>query len=252
MPHDLLRALVDEASAGCPADATVAAAYVAAAAAWIAQVEKTVPELTLAAKALEAARLTGDPVLISGALDAVVGALDAGGRLREAHQVNAERVQLLERLPRHDPRAGAEIIDAFHMVTEIAVTAGDLPDALRTARLAEGDDIANGQPHRTASKPILPLVLQGRFDEAFTAGETMWQAGRAPGRPTARWMGPAIYGVVLGYGLRGDAEGRREWLARLDELLGTGGDPAARANLLWAASSPMPASPCMSGGWIWP
>ena len=232
IPHDRLQAMLEEAAERCPAFAPVAAAHLAAAAAWIAQTEKTVPELELATKALQAARLTADPVLISGALDAVVGALDAGGRLREAHQVNAERVELLKRLPRHDPRAGVEIIDAFHMVTEIAVTAGDLPAALNTARLAAGDDIANGQPHRTASKPVLPLALQGRFDEAFTAAQTMWEAWLAAGRPVARWMGPAIYGVVLGYGLRGEDERRRDWLGRLGELIGTGSDPA---NLFWAA-----------------
>jgi predicted ATPase/transcriptional regulator with XRE-family HTH domain len=232
IPHDRLQAMLEEAAERCPAFAPVAAAHLAAAAAWIAQTEKTVPELDLATQALQAARLTADPVLISGALDAVVGALDAGGRLREAHQVNAERVELLKRLPRHDPRAGVEIIDAFHMVTEIAVTAGDLPAALNTATLAAGDDIASGQPHRTASKPVLPLALQGRFDEAFTAAQTMWEAWLAAGRPVARWMGPAIYGVVLGYGLRGQDESRRDWLGRLDELIGTGGDPA---NLFWAA-----------------
>lgn len=232
IPHDRLQAMLDEAAADCPAFAPVAAAHIAAAAAWIAQAEKTVPELDLATEALRAARLTADPVLISGALDAVVGALDAGGRLREAHQVNAERVELLKRLPRHDPRAGAEIIDAFHMVTEIAVTAGDLPGAVNTARLAAEDDIASGQPHRTASKAVLPLVLQGRFDEAFTAAQTMWEAWLAAGRPVARWMGPAIHGVALGCGLRGENEIRREWLDRLGELIGTGGDPA---NLFWAA-----------------
>ena len=235
IPHGRLEAMLEQATARSPAYAPVAAAYLAAAAAWIGQDEKTVPELTLATKALQAARLTADPVLISGAIDAVVGGLDAGGRLREAHQVNAERVELLKRLPRHDPRAGVEIIDAFHMGTEIAVTAGDLPDALNTATLAAGDDIVSGQPHRTASKPILPLVLQGRFDEAFASAQTMWQAWEMAGRPVARWMGPAMYGVVLGYGLRGDDEGRRDWLGRLGELIGTGGDQVAGTNLFWAA-----------------
>ncbi|HET7017373.1 MAG TPA: helix-turn-helix domain-containing protein, partial [Streptosporangiaceae bacterium] len=235
IPHGRLEAMLEEATARSPAYAPVAAAHLAAAAAWIAQDEKTVPELTLATKALEAARLTADPVLISGALDAVVGALDARGRLREAHQVNAERAELLKLLPRHDPRAGAEIIDAFHMVTEIAVTAGDLPGALNTATLAAGDDIASGQPHRTASKAVLPLVLQGRFDEAFASAQTMWDAWETAGRPDARWMGPAIYGVMLGHGLRGDDESRRAWLGRLGELIGTDGDPAVGTNLVWAA-----------------
>ena len=236
VPHDRLRELLDEAARVCPADDQVAAAYLAAAAAWIAQPEKTVPDPALSSDALAAARLTGDPVLISGALDAVVGVLDAGGRLREAHQVSKERAQLLERLPRHDPRAGTEIVDTFHMVTEIAVTAGDLPDALATASLAQGDDIAGGQPHLTASKPILPLVLQGRFDEALIQAAIMWEAWKQAGQPAARWMGPAVYGMVLAHGLCGDNDGRRAWLARVSELIGAGSDLVSGTNLAAVAA----------------
>ncbi|HET9895356.1 MAG TPA: helix-turn-helix domain-containing protein [Streptosporangiaceae bacterium] len=225
IPHERLRAMLAEAVSICPAGDRTAAAHLAAAAAWTAQQEKTVPDLELASHALGAARLTGDPILISGALDAVVGALDASGRLREAHQVSAERARLLGRLPRHDPRAGVEIIDTYHMVTEIAVTVGDLPAALGFARMAQGDDVVGGQPHRRASKPILPLVLQGNFDEAFALAAKMWQAWIKAGRPVARWMGTAIYGVILGCGLRGDTGGRQEWEARLAELIGASGEP---------------------------
>ncbi len=235
IPHDRLAAILAEAAGLRHEGDLLADAYLNAAAAWIAHPEKTVPDLALAEKAVAAARLTRDPVLISGALDAVVGALDAGGRLSLAHQLNSERAALLSQLPRHDPRAGTEIIDTFHMVTEIAVTAGDLPAALSAALLASGDDIVGEQPHRTASKPILPLVLQGRFDEAFDRAAQMWAAWNSAGRPAARWMGKAVYGVVLGYGLRGDEAARQEWLARLAEFLGVGGDQVA-GNLEGAAA----------------
>jgi len=229
--HDRLRQLVGEAADFAPADDPVTAAYLASAAAWTSQPEKSVPDPALVDEALAAARRTGDAVLISGALDAVVEALDASGRLREAHQVNKERAALLGQLSRHDPRTGAEVIDTFHMVTEIAVTAGDLPDALSTARMAQDDDIAAGQPHMAASKPILPLVLQGRFDEALTQAASMWEAWQRAGRPPARWMGPAAYAAVLAHGLRGDDDGHDEWLARLSELTGTGAHRASGTNL---------------------
>jgi predicted ATPase/DNA-binding CsgD family transcriptional regulator len=227
IPHDRLRRLVAEAARIAPDGDLTAAAYLASAAAWTTEPEKTVPDPALVDEALAAARRTGDPVLISGALDAVVNALDAGGRVREAHQVNKERAALLSRLSRHEPHMGAEIIDTFHMVTEIAVTAGDLPDALITARMAQDDDIAGGQPHLAASKPILPLVLQGRFDEALDGAAGMWEAWQRAGRPPARFMGAAAYAAVLAHGLRGDDEGRGEWLARLSELTGTSAHRAA-------------------------
>lgn len=236
VPHERLRQLVDEAARTCPADDAVGSAYVKAALAWTAEPEKTVPDPALADEALAAARRADDPVLICGALDAVVVGLDAGGRIREAHQMNMERAKLLERLPRHDPRAGAEIVDTFHMVTAIAVTAGDLPEALSAARMAQGDDIAGGQPHVAASKLILPLVLQGRFDEAFTQAAVMWEAWQRAGRPPARWMGSATYGMVLAHGLRGDDQGRREWLDRVHELVGNGTDLVSGRNLAAAAA----------------
>jgi predicted ATPase/transcriptional regulator with XRE-family HTH domain len=236
VPHERLRELLDAAARSAPAGDPVSAAYLAIAAAWTAQPEKTVPDPGLAPAALAAARRTGDPVLITGALDAVVGGLDAGGRLRDAHRVNAERARLLDRLPRHDPRAGVEVVDTFHMLTEIATTAGDLPAALATARLAAVDDIAAGQPHRSASKPVVPLVLQGRFDEAAAQAVIMWEAWEQAGRPPARWMGPAVYAMALARGLRGDDAGRRAWLARVGELVGTGDGRVSQSNLAAAAA----------------
>jgi predicted ATPase/DNA-binding CsgD family transcriptional regulator len=234
VPHGRIRDLYGQAAAACPAGDPVSAAYLAAAAAWTAPPDKTVPDPALADEALAAARRTGDPVLISGALDAVVGVLDAGGHLRQAHQANQERARLLNRLSRHDPRAGIEIVDTFHMVTEIAVTAGDLPDALATARMAKDDDIAGGQPHMTASKPVFPLVLQGRFDQADAQAAVMWKAWEVAGRPAGRRLAPAVYAMILACGLRGDAKGRRFWERRLGELIGP--DEVAGGNLAAVAA----------------
>jgi predicted ATPase/DNA-binding CsgD family transcriptional regulator len=231
-PHGLLRQLVTEATRLAPNGDPVTAAYLASANAWTTQPEKSIPDPALVDDALAAARRTGDPVLITAALDAVVEALDASGRVREAHQVNRERAELLDRLSRHDPRTGAEIVDTFHMVTEIAVTAGDLPGALSTARLAQDDDIAAGQPHMAASKSILPLVLQGRFDEALTQAATMWDAWQRAGRPPARWMGPAAYAAVLAYGLRGDDKEHDDWLVRLREITSAGTHVVTWPNLV--------------------
>ena len=221
-PHDRLRELVAEAGRLAPDGDPVTAAYLASANAWTTQPEKSVPDPALVDDALAAARRTGDPVLITAALDAVVEALDARGRVREAHQVNRERAELLEHLSRHEPRTGTEIVDTFHMLTEIAVTAGDLTGALSTARLAQDDDIAAGQPHMAASKSILPLVLQGRFDEALTQAAIMWDSWVRAGRPPARWMGPAAYAAVLAHGLQGDDKEHDDWLVRLREITGSG------------------------------
>jgi predicted ATPase/DNA-binding CsgD family transcriptional regulator len=231
VPHDRLRRLFEEVLEICPAEDPVATAYLMAADAWTAEPEKTVPAPALAADALAAARRTGDPVLISGGMDAAVNALDAGGRLREAHQLSKERFGLLDRLPQHDPRAGIEIVDTFYMATMIAVTAGDLPDALATALLAQDNDIAAGQEYIRASKPILPLALRGEFEQALAQADLMWEAWQQAGRPAARWMGSTGYVTAMACGLRGDDKARHEWLVRAEGVLRGGDGQVAGTNL---------------------
>jgi hypothetical protein len=84
-----------------------------------------------------------------------------------------------------------------------------------------------------ASKAILPLVLQGRFDEGLTQAAIMWDAWQRAGRPPARWMGPAAYAAVLAHGLRGDNKEHDDWLVRLRAITGTG---AHRATGTYLAS----------------
>jgi predicted ATPase len=231
-PDELLKRLVAEASGVAPAGDPIAAAYLASAVAWTAHPEKSVPHPALAHDALAAARQAGDPVLINAALDAVIVGLDTSGRLREAHQMSKERAALLASMPRHEPRSGTEIADTLYMLTEISVTAGDLPAALAAARNGSEDEIAGGQPYLAAAKPILPLVLQGRFDEALGLADNMWQAWEQAGRPVARTMGTAAYAVVLAHGLRGDQEGCRRWVERVSLVTGSGAHQAAGTNLI--------------------
>jgi hypothetical protein len=63
------------------------------------------------------------------------------------------------------------------------------------------------------SKPIVPLVLLGRFDEAIARGEQTRQTWDAAGRPAARWLAPSLYSLVLCHGLRGEDEAAAQWRA---------------------------------------
>jgi tetratricopeptide (TPR) repeat protein len=219
-PTHVLRELLSEAEHVCPPGDPAGLACIAAARAWTEIPKRAVPHPVWSDEALAAARATGDPVLISGALDAVVNVLDQKGQIRNAYRAIRERAELLPRLPRHDPRGGTEIVDTYHMIAAMAVTAGDLPGALDAARRAQEDEAAIRLPHVAVSKLILPLVLQGQFDEAFATAEDMWRAWHRAGRPPAGIVGTAAYSVILAHGLRGDAGGRRVWLGRARELTG--------------------------------
>ena len=215
VPRRRLRRLLAEAARIAPADAPVLTAQLAAASAWNAAAGRAALDQQLAAAALAAARRLGDPVLISGGLDAAAEAERAAGRYRAAGKLNAERYELIGRLPRHDIRAGYEISDSC--VISVALAAGDLRGALSMADRAVGDSIAADQP-MALSRRVVALALQGNFHAAITEATAMWQAWLRTGAPPAGWMAPAAYAGALAHGLRGDSDGLHDWLGRAAEL----------------------------------
>ncbi|MET8981188.1 hypothetical protein ABZX85_36895 [Streptomyces sp. NPDC004539] len=95
------------------------------------------------------------------------------------------------------------------------MAAGDLPRAVTAARRAWDDPLSG--LYMRASKSVVPLALSGRFDEALAYASAMWDGWLRAGRPTARWMAPAVHGAALVHGLRGGDEGarlHREWRDR--------------------------------------
>src|SRR5215831_14235118 len=230
VPHDRLCDLLGTAEQAAPAGDPTAAALLAAARAWNATGEKESPDPALAAEALAEARRAGDPVLVSGALAAAVAAAREADQLRESYRLIQERATLLDRLPRHDPRAGAEIVDIIHGSADSAAIAGDLPAALASARRGQWDSIVVGRHDLTLGIEVVPLVLQGKFDEALSRAADIWDEWQREGRPASRWIAPASYAALLAHGLRGEEEGSRRWRARVGELV-SGSDQAANRSL---------------------
>ncbi|HEU5471554.1 MAG TPA: LuxR C-terminal-related transcriptional regulator [Actinophytocola sp.] len=230
VPHERLRDLLQTAAKIAPPGDPVVAAYLAAATAWNAEPTKITPDRDLSAAALAAARAIDDPALISGAMDAVTATMAISGRMRAAFELTAERVRLLDRLPRHDPRAGFEVTDIFHMANEFALMAGEVPAALANARRVQFEAVMLGQPHNSASQLVLPLVLRGAFDESLEHADQMWRAWQRAGRPAARWMAPSVYATSLVHGLRAAAADRQSW--RDNAMLVIGGpDPTRHRNM---------------------
>jgi hypothetical protein len=225
VPHDRLRELLDAAAGAAPPGEPTVAALLTAARAWNATGEKDSADPALAAEALAEARRADDPVLISGALAAAVAAAREAGQLRESYRLIQERALLLDRLLRHDPRAGAEIVDTLHAAADSAAIIGDLPAALASARRGQGDSIVVGRHDLTRGMEVVPLVLQGKFDEALDHAADMWDEWQREGRPASRWIAPASY-AALAHGLRRDEQGRQLWLARVSELVSSS-DPTA-------------------------
>ena len=208
-----LQEMLDVAHRVVPPDDLAAAAQLAAADAWTQSRIVEVPPAAAFDAALAAAERADDPVLISAALDALGSMQVMNGNFAVMHELGARRLDLLARLPLHQPREGAEIHDILHMAVENAITAGHTEFALETALRFGNSELVAAAPQMSESKPIVALVLLGRFDEAIAHGERARRAWEDAGRPAARWLAPPMYSVVLCHALRGNEAAAAEWRA---------------------------------------
>jgi predicted ATPase/DNA-binding CsgD family transcriptional regulator len=185
--------------------------HLALASAWDSCRGLTLPDTSRAEAALEVALAYGDPVLLSSALDALCVARATDGSLKEASHLSRERLALLDRLPRHDPRVGGEVADIYHMATDAALGAGELENALAAAQMASLDATSAGLPHFSSCHLVMPLVLEGAFDEALEQASIMSEGWHNAGRHPSGWMAPSFYCAALVYGLRGDEQNFTHW-----------------------------------------
>ena len=208
---DELQQMLDVAHHVAPPGDVAAAAQLTAADAWTETRIVDVPDSAPFHTALAAAERADDPVLISAALDAIGSIQVMSGHFARTQELGARRLALLPRLPSHHPRAGSEIHDILHMAVENAITAGEVALALEGAARFGDDDLVAAAPHMVESKPMVALMLLGRFDEAILLGERAREIWANAGRPAARWLAPSMYSLVLCHSLRGDDAAAADW-----------------------------------------
>ncbi|RZU15361.1 putative ATPase [Kribbella rubisoli] len=196
--QELLQQAVDSARLG---DSQVSA-LLATAKAWEHGGRRIGADPDLAAEAVAAARRTGDPVLIAGALDALTVAAGNAGRLRDARSYAVERMRLVGPLPRHEPYAAAEIIDAFHVAPTTATAVGDLPAAL--AAVGAPDDPVGDHPYISLPRMIRVYALTGQFDACVEHADALWERWQGAGAPPIEWMASALSAAAMVHGLRDD------------------------------------------------
>jgi predicted ATPase/DNA-binding CsgD family transcriptional regulator len=184
-----------------PGDSQVTA-LIAAAKAWDHGGRRIGADPELAQQAVDAARRTGDPVLIAGALDALTVAAGNAGRLRDARSYAVERMRLIGPLPRHEPYAAAEIIDAFHVAPTTATAVGDLQAAW--SALGAPDDPVGDHPYISLPRLIRVCALTGRFDACIEHADALWERWQRAGAPPIEWMASAMSLAALVHGLRDD------------------------------------------------
>ncbi|MFK0256252.1 ATP-binding protein [Streptomyces sp. NPDC090445] len=168
-----------------------------------------------AEQAVELARIAGDPVARSAALDALSGARSWAGETFAAAAAARARLDILASAP-SAPARTHELIDALAMAAATAVGAGELSAARRWgSRLAGQPQLAEVGDHAT-SWLLVADAFAGRADEVLTGSVRFLDAWEQAGRQRSFSLGPAAASVAMIHGLRGDHEARATWLTITD------------------------------------
>ncbi|MBE8518567.1 hypothetical protein ILP97_13795 [Amycolatopsis sp. H6(2020)] len=208
------------------AAAEAPAAAVAVARAWRSGSGPQSVDPDAAERAVSAA--SGDPLLLSAALDARCTAQALAGRPDQAFRTTQERLTLVTALDRTDPHAAVEVLDAFRAAITYAVATGALSDALALSRRAAGDPALAGHPYWGTSGLVTTLALTGRFAEASEAADELWHT--ETGLPRNATLGVPLLAAALAAGLSGDEPSMTRWRARAAAVAGVA-TPAGSANL---------------------
>ncbi len=168
-----------------------------------------------AERAVRLARLTGDPVAESAALDALSGAHSWAGDTFSAAAAARRRIDVLSGAP--DTPAGVhELTDALAMAAGTALGAGDLPRARRWGRRLAGHPLLAEAGHQATSWLLTADALAGHADDVLGRSVRFLDAWEHGGRPRSLSLGAAAASVAMVHGLRGDHDARGEWLAVVD------------------------------------
>jgi class 3 adenylate cyclase len=186
---------------------------------------------TPAQAGLDLARETGDPALLSNALDAVASLEWHEGRFRAAEALTRERAELLDRVSEPTHEIEFERADALHMMIENLIQTGALRESMDHARRAREADLARGIAHSGWARILMPGFLVGDWDEVLESARTAREAWRAIGRPPAPSQATdfAAAGAIHGY--RGEERDAEEWFEFGQGLTTSGKQRPAIASL---------------------
>ncbi|MFD2007632.1 ATP-binding protein [Streptomyces narbonensis] len=180
------------------------------------ETDNTVEEtIALAERAVALARLAGDPVAESAALDALSGARSWAGDTFAAAAAARRRIDLLVPLP-PAPARTHELLDALAMASGTALGAGRLAEARRWGGELAGHPLLAEVGHHATSWLLVADAFAGRGDEVLTGSGRFLDAWERGGRQQSFSLGPAAASVAMVHGLRGDLTARAEWLAIVD------------------------------------
>ncbi|MFI7316321.1 ATP-binding protein [Streptomyces venezuelae] len=179
--------------------------------------ENTAQEtVAYAERAVALARLTGDPVAESAALDALSGARCWAGESFGAAEAARRRIDVLAKAPR-TPAGTHEVMDALAMAAGTALGVGELRQARRWGGQLAGHPLLSEAGHQATSWLLVTEAFAGHADDVLARAAGFREAWERSGRQRSLSLGAAAASVAMIHGLRGDAAGRADWLALVEQ-----------------------------------
>jgi len=167
------------------------------------------PELV--ERAIDLARMLGDPLLENSALDALSLVKILRFDITAAAATYRQQVERLTSLAL-EPETAVEIRDAIHGAVYTNIAAGRINDARHAAEHQATLPFLRQDPHLAKEELMAVDALAGRWDRVLSTSKqvrTSWERAGRPGTPGAG-IGPAAVAMV--HGLRGDEKERNQWL----------------------------------------
>ena len=165
-----------------------------------------------AREGLEMARSTGDPTLISAALDAVQGPQWHAGEHAKAVETARERLELIDANP-SSPSLDVERSDALHMMVESLMQVGSFSEAAEFAADARQLDLNRGIAYSAWEREMLPAFYLGEWDDVLETTARFREEWISAGKPPLAAMAAAVASAGAIHGYRGDERSAEEWFA---------------------------------------
>ncbi len=168
-------------------------------------------DLALTERAVAAATVTGDLLLLDAARDQLCAARLATGDLDGAADAVRTRIETLRSVP-VDARSGMDHADAHYMAAYVDLAAGRLVSGRRHSEALEGLPFLRDEPHVGRARRLEIDALAGDVESVLEVSERFRTGWLRAGRPVVNNFGPPAYAVAMVHGMRGDDARRAEWV----------------------------------------
>jgi len=168
---------------------------------------------------LAMARLHGDMVVLSSALDGSCSEALRNLRVGEASKMIEERLRITEAFDPRQARQFMERLDALFMASEVCSLTGAFENALEWGRQLDRLGRGRGFIYGGLAQLAQASFFLGRFDECLQ--QCSGALGDVLQRPSSHALMVWAYccaGAICGY--RGDDRGAARWFAQAEELAG--------------------------------